>query len=307
MRCLEQDCGGLQLPKTHHGRELWDRMVEFAREPDGLCEYETGDWTRDKLFFLCHYLALCSHAMSEHPHWDSINYVDLFAGCGVCAVRCEDGQRRRYPGSALLAAGCKKPFTNLYLVEEDATKLAALVSRVQRSGCSARLHAYCDNANAIAAQVAEAIPPRSLTVAFVDPFSLDIHFEAIAAFARTRSLDLLILFADDMDLLRNVEAYYYPNPKSKLDAFLGPQSDWRRNWDQVQVRETPQVRQFFAETYLQQLATLGYVHTSLLPIPSYGRPLYRLVFASRNPLGLKFWRIAESESLGGDRSLFGIE
>jgi len=111
------------MARKRFGRELWDRMAEFVREPDGLHEEPCGQWSLDKLFVLGSYLAQTTQAMIGNPNFASLNYVDLFAGSGVCCVKA---QLSRYPGSALLAAGCRKPFDNLYLVEQDRGKLDAL-------------------------------------------------------------------------------------------------------------------------------------------------------------------------------------
>lgn len=294
------------MAKKNHGRELWDRMVEFARPPDGLHEYECGAWTLEKLFFLAQYLAQMTQAMVGNPKFSSVNYVDLFCGSGICAVA--DGTRRRYPGSALLAAGCKKPFDNLFLVDSDGRNIDDLECRLRRLGISSRLHTWRADANGVIDSIVAAIPDRSLTLAFVDPFSLDIHFDTIHRLASGRPMDLLILFADDMDILRNVQAYYYPNPNSKLDHFLGRQSDWRAKWDQLAVREAYQVRKFFADVYIEQLRQIGYQHSdAAITIPRHSRPLYRLVYASKHSLGKKFWDIAVREDLAGNRNLWGVD
>jgi three-Cys-motif partner protein len=294
------------MPKRNYGRELWDKMVEFARLPDDGPVYECEYWTREKLYFLSNYLAQVTHAIVGNPNFSSVNYVDLFAGSGICSVRCEDNVRRRYPGSALLAAGCAKPFDRLLLIEKEQQKLDALHQRIQRPNSASRISSWLGDANEIIDKVVPAIPHRSLTVAFVDPYSLDVHYNTIAQLAASRPLDLLILFADDIDLIRNVQTYYYPRLDGKLDLFLGSNSNWRDAWDQLVVRDAPRVRQLFADLYLAQLAQLGYGHSDVLPIPRGHRPLYRLVYASKHPLGLKFWRIAASEDVGGNKDLFGI-
>jgi three-Cys-motif partner protein len=293
------------LAKRNFGRELWERMRLFVADSDGLPEYECGDWTFDKLYFLCSYLAQTTQAMVGHPKFRSINYVDLFCGPGVCVEKGASDASGRYPGSAILAAGCEKPFNKIILCDKDPRCTDAVTSRVGRLGCKSSLKMFTGNSNDLIGQISNELPPRSLNVAFVDPYSLDVHYSTIEALANHRPLDLLILFADDIDLLRNVKSSYYPNPASKLDQFLGAQSNWRREWDELQVREASKVRDLFSRIYLRQLASIGYQFSATRPIPITGRPLYRLVFASKNELGLKFWRIAESETRGGERNLFG--
>jgi len=282
--------GGPRLPRTEYGRELWDRMVGHVRDHDPFdLDYECGEWTIEKLFILSNYLAQVTQAMKGNSKFSSLVYVDLFASSGVCRVKSTD---RRYPGSALLAAGCAKPFDRLLLVDKEQTKLEVLSKRIDAVGYRGECKLHVGDANAMASKIAAEIPARSLTVAFVDPFSLDIQYDAIAEIAKARPLDLIILFADDTDLLRNVEAYYYANASSKLDSMLGSQSDWRTAWDALEVRTAPQVRQLFADIYRKQLRSLGYDHSDTFAIPSQNRPMYRLVYASKHQRGLQFWRIA---------------
>jgi three-Cys-motif partner protein len=278
-------------------------MCEVVKHPDGLPVYPVGEWTKSKLFFLCQYLAQTTQAMVGNPHFRSINYLDLFCGPGICE---EERTGKRYPGSPMLAAGCTKPFDHLFLVEQDGNLRQAAVQRIQTYRPAVNLLYWQGDANTLAPQVASALPDRSLTVAFVDPFSLDVRFETIRVLAERRPLDLIILFADRMDLERNVEAYYYPQRGSKLDQFLGEKSDWRTQWDRLANRDEGRVRQLFAEIYLKQLREIGYKFSRTRPIESERGPLYRLVYASKSELGLKFWDIAEHEDLGGDRGLWSV-
>jgi len=287
--------------RRNWGYELWERGREFVRADDGLPVYDCGAWTIDKLYFLSNYIAQMTQAMAGNPNYTAINYIDLFASSGVCRIR--DEHTRRYAGSALLSCLTEKPFDSIYLIEQDTLRLDALRERVARTSTRSKTVLISGNCNEVVSQLSDQIPPRSLSLAFVDPFSLDIDFETIRQLTQSRKVDLLILFADDMDLVRNVERYYYPNDASKLDRFLGT-SEWRSEWDRLPIRDAAHVRQMFASIYLNRLRKIGYTHSATRPIDKDGRPLYRLVFASAHPLGLKFWRIAESEDWRGNRGLF---
>lgn len=292
--------------RRQYGRELWERMCEFVKQPDGLPEYECGQWTIDKLYFLGCYLAITTHGMRDNTKFKSLNYIDLFSGAGVCSVARDGGRRARYPGSSLLAAGCEKQFHNLYLVDDDSERLDALIQRIRRLNCQSRIHSWTGDANQVIGEVSKAIPPNSLNVAFVDPYSLDIRYSTIKKLAEQRPLDLLILFADGMDIVRNVEAYYLPQTESKLDIFLGEDSNWREAWAKLHIRDGGRVRQFFADIYLQQLSKIGYIHTRTRVIESDTGPLYRLVYASKDKLGAKYWDIAVSDDFDGQKTLWTL-
>ncbi|QNN22646.1 three-Cys-motif partner protein TcmP [Planctomycetales bacterium ZRK34] len=293
------------MVRQHYGRELWDRMCDFVQEPDGLLEYDFGAWTVRKLFFLAHYLGITTHAMSGHSKFSSLNYIDLFCGSGVFKVVSEGSRVRRYPGSALLAAGTQKTFDKIYLVDQDFEALEAVTNRISRLGCTAELHTWCGDSNLLIDDVVAKIPDRALNIAFIDPYSLKVHFNTISTLAKSRAMDLIILFADRMDIERNVEEYYYPRKSDNLDLFLGEDSDWRAEWEQLENRDGGKIRQFFADCYLRQLKAIGYYYSRTKVIESDRGPLYRLIYASKNEHGLKFWDIAESEDVDRQRGLFG--
>lgn len=292
------------MSRRYSGRELWDRMCEFVATPDGEPVFECHPWTLQKLYHLARYLATTTIAMVGNPNWDSVNYIDLFAGSGVCRMKHQT-EGKRFPGSALMAAGCTKAFDNLYLVDAERANIDALNTRLQRLKCPSRVWLWSGDANSIVAEIVEAIPKRrALNILFVDPCALEIHFKTIDYLARERPMDLIMLFADAYDIVRNVEKYYYPREDSRLDHFLGEASEWRARWDALSNREGGKVRELFASIYLERLRAIGYTHTGMRVIESDRGPIYRMVYASKHDRGLKFWNIATSEDLGGARNLW---
>ncbi|MEM7681517.1 MAG: three-Cys-motif partner protein TcmP [Planctomycetota bacterium] len=274
---------------------------------DNPCVYEVGDWTLDKLYILAQYIAVSTNAMVGSPHFSGYHYIDLFAGAGVCALRERGG--KRYPGSALLAACADKAFATMSVVEQDSEKLQALKARLLRCVDSGSenlcgLSAYAGDCNNLAGKIAESVPARSLNLAFVDPFALGVDFTTIQTLASAGQVDFLILIADDMDIVRNIDKVYYPASDGQLDSFFGRQSSWRQSWDELKVRTADNMRDWVADTYATQLRSLGYAHVERTGIPRQGRQLYSLLYASRSKVGLKFWRIAKKYDLGGSRPLF---
>jgi len=293
------------MAKRHAGRELWARMQRFAEVEDGLPVYECGPWTLEKLFFLCQYLATTTKVIVGNSKFSSVDYLDLFASNGVCSVTGDDGRARRYAGSALLAAGCEKPFNNLFLVEKDPSNAEALARRLNRLNTRSKVDIQVGDANAASVNLASRLPHGSLTVAFVDPFSLGIHFETLRLLASRRAMDFIILFADSMDISRNVEEYYASQRSDKLDLFLGKDSNWRGSWAKLADHTGSSCRKFFADTYIAQFSQLGYAYHRVKAIASDRGQLYSLVYLSKNDLGLKFWDIAANERLDGTKGLFG--
>lgn len=117
-------------------------------------------------------------------------------------------------------------------------------------------------------------------------------------------MDLIMLFADSYDINRNFQRYSEQD-FSNLDAVLGPDSDWRNLLKQIPYHR-PTICKFFANLYTQQLRKhLGYEHFGEYAVlRDKNTPLYRLIFASKNPLGVEFWNKAVEKSLSGQRNLF---
>lgn len=198
------------MPRKNHGDELWRQLVNEVSVDDGLpCFDSPGIWTAKKPYFLCQYLEQTTRGMKARRGFPSgLTYIDLFCGAGVSTVRSPDGRVRRYPGSPVIAASTPEAFDRLVLVDIDDVKLDATRQRLDRLGRLGRARLVSGDANKIIDQVVAMVPHDSLNVAFVDPYSLDVHFETIRRLAEQRALDLVILFSDRFDLGRNVHHYY---------------------------------------------------------------------------------------------------
>ena len=149
--------------------------------------------------------------------------VDLFAGPGVLTLK---GSGTKVPGSPLIAAEAPKPFSKIILCEKDADIADACESRLMARGHGDRCVVVRGNCNQQIEEVCRHIPPKSLTLAFIDPTGLHAKFETVECLAAQRAVDFLILIADGYDIVRNVETYAKQD-RSNLDEFLGDGSNWR--------------------------------------------------------------------------------
>lgn len=282
-------------------RDRWPELCELVKVDDELPVREAGPWTEQKLHFWSKYLDITTTAMSGKPQWPGgLVYVDLFAGPGVCQIR---GSGRRVPGSVLIAAHQRKPFAKIIACELDRSVAAACRTRLAASGTPSQWEVIEGDCNTCIDAVCNAIPQNALTLAFIDPISLHAHFETVATLARDRRADLLILFADRYDIVRNV-AFYAAQTDSNLDKVMGPGCDWRRAWADLPNQSGDHIAKLFADLYQHQLATkLGY-GSSTHVIRKQNLPLYRLVFASKHPKGIEFWQKAIARDLSGQRELF---
>ena len=236
----------------------WQQLIKLAEDDDGLPTRRTGPWSFDKLYWWNRYIEITTRAMVGSPHWSELVYVDLFAGPGICTTR-SDGERM--PGSPLIAGLAPKSFGRLLLCEADPALATACQTRLNRLCPEVPTKVIPGDCNEVIDQVTSQIPERALTLAFIDPTGLHAHFETIRKLTENRRVDLYILFADNMDLVRNVELYAKQS-NSNLDLVLGPESDWRNNWSQLSSQTPTNVAALFANLYKRQLANLGYTHTA---------------------------------------------
>ncbi|MGA2798644.1 MAG: three-Cys-motif partner protein TcmP [Thermoguttaceae bacterium] len=285
--------------------DLWRELCKKYEQPDNLPTWEeAGKWTEDKLYFWKKYIDITTGAMVGNRSFpNGVVYVDLFGGTGICSLK--NKSKRRFPGSAIIAAHAKKPFSKIIICEKNPLFAEACKSRLQKSGTQSIIEIVIGDCNSLIYNIIDKIPEKTLTLAFVDPKGLDCEFNTIKALANSRRTDFVVLFADAYDINRNYEHIYRPDPNSKLDKVLGPENDWRPRLDALTNPNHVTRRKLFADIYKSQLKKyLGYECPDEKVMTCNRLPLYRLVYASKNKLGWKFWRDAVKEDSSGQRSLF---
>jgi three-Cys-motif partner protein len=260
-------------------------------ENDGLITPVVGHQSADKHYFLERYIDIFTTSMKGK--W-SLHFIDLFAGAGI--ERVEDSGQLQW-GSPMLAAHATKPFERLHLCELDTEKYEALKSRIGRYRPDSQI--LNGDANQLAKRIAAEIPSGSLSLAFLDPYGLQLDFSTIELLAGLRA-DLIIFFPDRLDILRNWKQYYYDNPSSNLDRYLGLGSNWRAILDATPPGQCAEALKTLYRTRLKE--KLGYSVVEHERIPTTGRPLYYLIFCSRCNLGAKFWMEIARKKPDGQRT-----
>jgi three-Cys-motif partner protein len=281
-------------------KDRWPELCELVKFDDGLpVRYQSGTWTERKLKFWSRYIDMATTAMAGK--WKGgLIYVDLFSGPGICAI---GKSKRRIPGSTLIAAYAPNPFRRIIACELDIDSATACKQRLKQSATISECFVIAGDCNQRVLDVVARIPRTSLTLAFVDPSGLHAHFETIRILTTDRRVDLLVLFADAVDAIRN-EQIYRTQTDSALDQVLGPGSNWRTRLDDLLNPDGTRKRKALAEIYRKQLGTLGYDWSDDIAIRSGRGPLYRLVFASKDKLGLDLWVKTVKKDLGGQTRLF---
>jgi len=224
------------------------------------------------------------------------HYLDLFAGPGRCVL--DDGSGE-IDGSPLVALGIPFQFTEYHFIEVNPEAMLALRTRVARAAAHASVTYHDGDANDLVESIVATIPKTSLNVALVDPTGLHLRFETLRRLTEGRRMDLIYVFPEGMAVKRNIEKFLEQR-SSPLDELLGT-TEWRpraqarlslpdpkdpdRHWDQA--------ARPIVEILHRQLTSLGYMEVRLgSEIVVRNRrnvPLYYLVFASKHPLGHRFW------------------
>jgi three-Cys-motif partner protein len=288
---------------------------------DGLALRKSGAWVAEKLHYIRRYLEIVSASMGT-KNWRNIRYIDLFAGPGKCIIR---DTNEILLGSALIATTRTPSFTDYVFVDLSTENLAALQQRCASiDGVSQRCEYRVGDSNQVVNDLVREIQARdqqyvrgswcSLNVALLDPEGLELAWSTVEALSQVNKMDLIIHYSQ-FGITRNLENLYTHDSETAIDRFFGD-SHWRTIYKTESTRGTKSgtIHRLLIEHYKQKLAQLGYhvrdnggsIDTEPLMRSSHrNAPLYRLLFASKHPLGNKFWKESTKVNSLGQGSLFG--
>jgi three-Cys-motif partner protein len=264
---------------------------------DGLPARPSQPYAEEKLTYFERYLNVVARSMKGK--WPMRAVVDLLAGPGRCILQ----SGHEFDGSPLIALQTHPAWTDVVFVEADPALADALDTRVKKVPTSSRVTILPGDCNdpAIIAKVRHLVPPNALVVVFVDMLGADVPFETLAQLTAHRRMDLLITFQVG-DLRRNLrDALQQEGEGQRLDRFFGS-----RDWRQVAARpgdRIPDLTQFYED----RLRSLDYPHIGRsLDVMRNSRNVeqYRLLLASRHPLGPEFFEKIAAISPRGERRLF---
>jgi three-Cys-motif partner protein len=259
---------------------------------DGLPAAEVGAWAERKYRVVRAYAEMFSTGMKNR--WETLVYVDLFAGSGHAFL---GATRRRVLTSPLIALRVPDPFTKYVFCEANPTLCQALGARIAAMAPQSSVKVFNGDSNELIAQIADEIPAfsksnRVLTFCFVDPFNLEIDFETMKVLSQSRALDCIINLMIPLDANRNW-GLYVNQDSDRIERFLGV-AHWRQRWVEAE-RDGRKPIQFIANEYLSAMRRLGYDKTRIEDMISVhsskkNLPLYYMAYFSKHDLGYRFWR-----------------
>lgn len=271
------------------------------KAPGGICSLKAGsdgflvrcvgEWSKAKHYYLKRYID--TFITSMRKKWcGELYYIDLFAGPGKCIARDTEEE---IDGSPLIALNAPYPFAGYFFVELNEEVLNVLSERCRSHPNYNRVKFYSGDCNLVIDEIMNIIPRRSLSLAFIDPTGLHFKFPTLQKLAQ-RKIDLIVTFPEG-PIKRNIKKFM-AEEHSPLDDVIGD-TGWRRLNTGREI----------IEYYRKKLTSLSYQEVKLgeeVAIRSTDRnlPLYFLLFASKHPLGHKFWQeISEIDHKGQRRLL----
>jgi len=248
-------------------------------QDDHLPIRESGDWAAEKHQHLTYYGKMFATGM-KNTFEDRV-YIELFAGPG----RCRFPDHKESPGSPLQMMDFE--LTKFAFIEKNIQAAEALDSRIASHSKANLAEVYCGDCAEAVSKIA--LPAtRCLALTFVDPTGIShCPITLIETLRQRIRTDLLINFPHGMGLKMNKYQYTASSTKrSIVTKFLGT-DEWMKFLDKNPADFVRGV----LEIYKAQLRKLDYLTgTREVVIHAQNRtPLYLLLFASRNQLGVDFW------------------
>ena len=283
-------------------------------EDDSLPMRKSGPWVVEKLHYLRQYIDVFTTSMHAKP-WRAMHYIDLFAGPGKCFVR---ENRTVHLGSPLLSLQTRYPFRRLFFAELESANINALKRRCRSSPRFSRIQFFEGDSNVRVHEIVQRISDldgeyiegrwSSINVAFLDPEGLELCWETVATLATVSRMDLIIHYPE-MGLNRMMSKVLALDRDTLVDAFFGDR-EWRSIYRAQQGRRG--IHRKLLDHYKGKLSDLGYAeviggdevgYEPVVRNVKRRAPLYRVVFASKDPLGHEFWDKVTSRDAHGQLRL----
>ncbi|WP_369977206.1 three-Cys-motif partner protein TcmP [Xanthomonas bundabergensis] len=259
--------------------------MEYEAGSDGYPQEVVGSWVKDKHELLKGYVRASRMARGKMRGEPCL--LDLYCGPGRSRIRGSGSTV--VPGGTLAAMEASVegrgayPFSRIIIGDVSPANVAACKARLGML-YSTRVDEHIGAAEAVVQRIASKLPRKGLHLAYLDPYALHaLPFSVIQSLSRLGRVDLMIHFAS-LDMTRNLV--------SRAD--LWPSFDKvAPGWRDVCLGSHGKsvIRQRFFEHWVSLIRGVGYhVSPHAKAIRNTGqREIYRLVLASKHPLGANIW------------------
>ncbi len=205
-----------------------------------------GNWTEDKLARVGEYLKRYNIALKNQPF--EREYIDAFAGTGYREVReAGGGEGLMFPeliepevqgfldGSARIALKVDPGFNKFTFIEKDLNKVKEL-KKLQDEFPQKSIRIECRDANEWVQTICRENWNYRRAVLFLDPFGMQVSWQTLEAVARTKSIDLWLLFPLGVAISRLLKR------DGDIDEVLCKRLDFvfgDRSWRETFYKTTP--------------------------------------------------------------------
>ena len=251
-------------------------------------------------------------AVLKNKSWRTI-YLDAFAGGGVAKLRKRKpasdlptlwqsdepdvDQEQFIVGSPRVALSVDNPFSRYVFIDADPDRIGELEALKEEYGSSRTISIHPEGAEkgidwVLSQRIAKA---SHRGVAFLDPFGAHLPWSSLERLSQTGLFEVIINFPLDMAInrLMKLDANIPDTWKAQLDSIFG-ESDWMSEaYDTSDdffgaLRKRPDARDRLLKLYLKKLRdAFGHAAKPKLITNTRGHPLYYLIWAGPNALGLK--------------------
>lgn len=265
-----------------------------------------GMWTEKKLKILRDYLEAYTTALKERKF--SLLYIDAFAGTGYVEQKSNPADSQQLgllieeeqeflQGSVSIALKISRPFDKYLFIEEDSKKYESLLKTIEKyPQLNKRIQCEQGEANSFLQKYCKHISPYFRVVLFLDPFGMNVEWKTLEAIARTKNIDVWILFPLGIGANRLLTKKQKDMPdtwEEILNKIFGT-DEWKQFYsepaeDLFDLPNDEKIKnvnlQAIADFYQKRLRT---IFVDVAPNPrmmynSKGNPLYLFCFAMSNP------------------------
>jgi three-Cys-motif partner protein len=274
-----------------------------------------GDWTQKKLDVLSKYLSAYTTILKKYPIY-KIAYIDAFAGTGTIKNRnvdmansslfadeiYNDTDAQEYiNGSAKISLTVQPQFDKYIFIELEPNKAKSLQDIIENEFNHLKDKIKIENkdSNIVLRDLCNKDWQKHRALVFLDPYAMEAEWDTIQAIAKTKAIDLWILFPLGVSVNRLLMKNRNEIPENwskALDKLFGTH-DWYNEFYETKINislfseeeVTSKTATFdrIANFYIKRLKTIfvGVLDEPLYLYNSTNNPLFLLCFAAGNPKG----------------------
>lgn len=275
-----------------------------------------GNWTNTKLEVLKKYLSAYAHILKNTSF--KFAYIDAFAGTGYVKDKSKDKNKNKeknllieyeqeaqeyFKGSAKIALESEPKFNKYIFIELDKKKVEQLQTIIdsEHQDLKDKVIIENDDANKVIQKLCGQNWQQHRAVLFLDPFGMEVEWKTIDAIAKTKAIDLWILFPLGISVNRMLmkKREEIPNEWSNdLDKIFGTHDWFNEFYEQKSEQSLFGVDDSIIKTanfdkiakyYIKRLREIfaGVVEEPMYLYNSTNNPIFLLCFASGNEKGSK--------------------